>query len=132
MRATIAVVDDDPGILQMMELILEEEGYRVIAWSEGVTAYEMLRRERPDALVLDLRMELPDSGLIVLEAIRKDALLGDLPVIVCSAEGPGLMRHSDRLENDGCAVLPKPFGPDELLGKIEQALERGASREVGR
>jgi CheY-like chemotaxis protein len=118
----IVVVNDDPVFLSLMAELLTGEGYRVIAFPGGVGAHALIKRERPDLLVLDLRMERVDTGLTVLQSVRLDAVTRNLPVIVCSADSAFLERSQERLLAQGCQVLYKPFDIDELLKLVREML----------
>jgi CheY-like chemotaxis protein len=115
---TIAVVNDDTTFLTLMCELLEEEGYRAVAWREGHNAYEMIKRERPDLVVLDIRMERPDVGWQLLEVLELDPATRPIPVIVCSADVVFLRAKAARLAALGCAVLEKPFDLDGLLALV--------------
>lgn len=81
---TILVVDDDPDVLELSKHFLGAQGYRVLPAEGAFRALEILQEIRPDGMVLDLMM--PDrTGVEVLERIRFDASLTDLPVICFSA-----------------------------------------------
>lgn len=58
----IALVDDDPISLNLMQELLTEEGYRTVVAPVGLDVYQMIRRERPALVILDIHMVNPDSG----------------------------------------------------------------------
>jgi len=84
-RGHVLVVDDDADVRALLEQELVAAGYRARTAAGGAEALELLRRERPSAVLLDLMMPPPD-GFEVLYRIRKDPLLRDLPVIVVTAK----------------------------------------------
>ena len=81
----ILVVDDDPDARTLMELALQEAGYRTRTARDGQEALLELERRRPDAIVLDLRMRRM-GGATFLEIVADDPALRDLPVVVVTAE----------------------------------------------
>ena len=122
MGQRILVVDDDPQIVRLLRASLEQAGYQVFAAYDGETALHMLRRERPDLVVLDLM--LPDrDGWDVTRVMRGDASLADTPIIMLTAR----VEHQDRivgLELGADDYVTKPFHPGELLARIRAVLRR--------
>ncbi len=107
---TIAIIDDDIYIGDMLEKVLKKEGYRILRAYSGTEALMLLERNRTDLILLDLM--LPGlSGEEVLEKIRH------IPVIVISAK----VDVSDKvslLMRGACDYLTKPFEIQELLARI--------------
>jgi signal transduction histidine kinase/DNA-binding response OmpR family regulator/HAMP domain-containing protein len=79
--ATVLVVDDDPTAHDLIGDMLAKEGYRILHATNGHDALEMARRERPDAITLDVLMPQMD-GWSVLTALKGDAELCDIPVVI--------------------------------------------------
>jgi DNA-binding response OmpR family regulator len=121
-RSLIAVVNDDVPFLEMMEQLLEDEGYRVLVMNEAGQAYARIKRQRPELVILDVRLGDPDAGWRVLEALRLDRAVRSIPVIVCSADLRALQERAEYLRRMGCECLPKPFDVDQLLTKVEEVL----------
>ena len=121
-RSLIAVVNDDAPFLELMEQLLEEEGYRVLPINEGEQAYQKIKRQRPELVILDIRLGTPDTGWLVLETLRLDPTLRNIPVIICSADLRALLEREEYLHQMGCECLPKPFDLDQLLTKMEKIL----------
>ena len=82
--ATILVIDDEPGIRDLLDTLLSGKGYDVILADSGEKGLEVFRRARPDAVVLDLKMPGMD-GLTVLQQIRR--LNPTQPVIILTEAG---------------------------------------------
>ena len=108
------VVDDDPDILQTLALCLTSEGYRVLMASNGKEALEIMRRERPSIILLDLMMPVMDGWQFVGEMDQRG---WRAPLLILSADR-SVQGHASRLRAD--AFLAKPFDLDELLGKVSQ------------
>ena len=119
-QAVIAVVDDDAAFLTMMQDLLADEDYQVLLCSDGEDAYSLIQRERPDLVILDIRMDLRDVGLKILQLMRLNPITQQVPVIVCSADGRLLDEQREDLCERCCDVVQKPFDIDELLLKISQ------------
>lgn len=115
----IAVVDDDTAFLRMMNVLLLQEGYQTLLWLHGAGAYEMIRREQPDLVILDLRMDGSRAGWQTLEQIWQDPRTAGIPVIICSADASFLRDQADRLQGRRCRLLEKPFDLEDLLAKVQ-------------
>ena len=117
---TIAVIDDDQPIGDMLEELLRQEGYGVLRAYSGTEALYLLSRHRPDLILLDLM--LPGlSGEEVLPRIQ------DIPVIVVSAKVE--VEDKVRLLLDGAVdYVTKPFEPRELLARIAAQLRVHAAQ----
>jgi DNA-binding response OmpR family regulator len=116
--ARILVIDDDPDIREAVTEVLSLEGHEVVTASEGEQGLVRCRLLRPDLVLLDLMMP-GMNGWDFLKALRRDELLGRVPVVVVSALG-----RVPELPVSG--YLPKPFGLDALI-----ALVRTATRTQG-
>ncbi len=115
----ILVVDDDPPSVKMISFLLQEEGYEVIAASNGVEALRLVEARAPDLIILDIMMPHID-GLEVCRRIRERS---DVPIIFLSAKG----ETSDRvlgLDMGADDYLAKPFEPAELLARVRAVLRR--------
>lgn len=125
----IAVVNDDTVFLDMMAAVLRERGWDVSIYREGDSAFEKLRDDPPDVIILDIRMENPETGWTVLELLTLDRRTASIPVIVCSAALLDLRAHEALLKKYGIAVLPKPFNVDALYAQVDEALVAGGNRQ---
>jgi DNA-binding response OmpR family regulator len=116
---TILIVDDEPTIVEVVELYLRREGFEVLTAADGQAALSAVQRQRPDLVVLDLM--LPGmSGLDVTRQIRAG---GALPIIMLTARG----EETDRvvgLELGADDYVTKPFSPRELVARVKAVLRR--------
>jgi DNA-binding response OmpR family regulator len=119
---TISLVDDDPDILQSMELAFRHEGARVVTATDGLGGLHLVREEKPDLLVLD--MMLPrSSGLLVLEKMQEEGIT--TPVIMVTANQG--RRHREFAVGLGAKeYLFKPVSLVRLLDLAETLLAKGA------
>lgn len=118
--ATILVVDDAPPNVKLLRLILKDAGYRVLEAGGGPEALEILRREKPDAMVLDVRMP-GMTGYEVCQAVRRDPAFATLPVIMVTA----LSLPEERIrgiEAGATDFISKPFSRKELLARLQASL----------
>lgn len=122
MARRILVVGDDREIVRLVCAYLERSGYEVLTAFNGETALHMLRRERPDLMLLDLMLPGRD-GADVTRVVRGDANLAALPVIMVTAR---VEDHEKivglELDVDGC--VSKPFNPDEVVARVRAVLRR--------
>src|ERR671929_698967 len=117
-RPRIAVINDDTAFLDLMEELLEkEEGYDVKVCREANNAYQFVKDQVPDLVILDIRVGHEENGWTILELLTLDPATRPIPVIVCSAALHSLAEHQPLLEQYGCEVLAKPFDLDTLLAK---------------
>ena len=125
-RARIAMINDDTTFLELMRDLLQEvEGYQVHIFKEGSQAYEFVRAQHPDLVILDIRIGGEENGWTLLELLTLDPRTRPIPLIVCSAAIRDLQDHQPMLQRYGIDVLPKPFDLDALLEKVRAALARG-------
>jgi CheY-like chemotaxis protein len=117
----IAVINTDPVYLAMMAEVLAECG-SVQAYRETTGAFEALKQERPDLIIVDIHMEKPDTGWNLLNLLTLDRTLRALPIIVCSAATVELRENRAWLDEHGIWVLPKPFDVEHLFQTVNEAL----------
>ena len=122
-QEVITVVDDDPVMLETTRAVLSEEGYEVLSWSEGKTAYDFIRQHTPALAIVDLRMEHPQAGWITVHMLRLDPRTAHLPVLVCTGDADYVRANHRMLRENRCEVLLKPFSVDDLLGKVTAMLK---------
>jgi CheY-like chemotaxis protein len=121
----ILAIEDDPDLAELYESFLAGEGHDVLLAHNGREALRLLG-ERPDVILLDLR--LPDTdGAILLRRIRSWPGLGKTRVIVVSSTMPDDPRGIAGAD----AVVSKPFDLSELLGTIYQVSHRQHWRAAG-
>jgi CheY-like chemotaxis protein len=113
----VLVVDDEPDVLLLCRLNLQQRGHELLEAADGSTALEIARDRHPDVIVLDLM--LPGiSGYDVLEALQRDAETTNIPVLVLTAKS----LRADRERSHGLgasAFLTKPFLPNELCEMVD-------------
>jgi diguanylate cyclase (GGDEF)-like protein len=128
-RATILVADDEPHIRRILQYLLEQAGYDVVAAADGEDALREVDRCAPDLVLLDVMMPRLD-GISVLRSIRASLETARLPVILLTAKG-----QSDEkvrgLRGGANDYVIKPFDQEELLLRIHNMLEHArAQREA--
>lgn len=122
MTQRILVVDDDREIVRLVRTYLEHSGYKVLTAYDGETALHILRRERPDLVLLDLMMPGRD-GWDVTRVVRSDVGLAAMPIIMLTAR----VEDHDRivgLELGADDYVAKPFNPREVVARVRAVLRR--------
>jgi DNA-binding response OmpR family regulator len=120
--ARILVIDDDRMIRLLVKLLLEKQGYEVIEAKNGREALDLVAREAPDMLILDLMMPEVD-GYGTLQALASMTLRHPVVTIVLtSAHDQGIEAKVFDLGADD--YLQKPFEPDVLLARVRGAFRR--------
>lgn len=115
----LLIVDDDPGLRELLERYLGEQGYQVSCAADGVEMDQKLKDLSPDLIILDLMMPGED-GLSIASRLHAT---GNIPIIILSAKGEEVDRIVG-LEVGADDYLPKPFNPRELLARIRSVLRR--------
>ena len=116
----IIIVDDDPSILEVLTLVLEESDYEVIALDSGEKVREIVNRDKPDLMLLDLW--IPGvNGPQILTQLKNDSTTKNVPIILISA-ATEIKETAEQYHAD--AYLPKPFNIDELESTITQFLPK--------
>ena len=121
---TIVIIDDDPDIAGIISEILTDEQFVPVTWHSGAGAYEIIKRKQPLAVILDVRMETPDAGLRVAEALAADPETREIPLIVCSGEHEFVRANRQRLAGLSFSVIAKPFSIPRLLAILNNATLR--------
>ncbi len=115
----ILIADDEPQVVDLVQMVLQMEGYTVVSADNGEKALVSAQTEDPDLILLDVRMPKL-SGLAVLERLGADAAMAVIPVIVLSVVTT-YPEVRTALERGAIAYLPKPFELQEmsrLVGRI--------------
>lgn len=123
MQELILVVDDEAKIVKLTKDYLEKDGFRVISAGDGNTALAMVRRDKPDLVVLDLMLPGMD-GWEVCRILRRET---DIPIIMLTAR----VEESDQvvgLELGADDYVTKPFSPRTLVARVRAVLRRAQGR----
>jgi two-component system, OmpR family, response regulator VicR len=121
----ILVVDDEPGIVDVLTFALEEAGFETLVANDGLTALRLALTESPSLILLDVML----PGLDGLTVCREIRAVSDVPIILLTARGAeadriaGLELHADD-------YVVKPFSVRELVARVRTNLRRSATTEV--
>jgi DNA-binding response OmpR family regulator len=117
---TVLVVDDEPQILALVRVTLEDERVRIIEAADGETALAVAQREHPALILLDVRMPRLD-GFEVCRRLRQDPHFGQTKIVMLTASGQERDRARGRTVGAD-DYLTKPFSPLALLSLVQTLL----------
>jgi DNA-binding response OmpR family regulator len=119
-KGGVLIVEDDASIRRLVTMVLEREGYRVEAASDGAEAVSKLSHTDYDVIILDLMMPNLDGFTFMSTLAEKDP--GRLKrIIVTSAASPAVIR--ERMKGAPFDVLPKPFDISKLAERVKSCIE---------
>ena len=111
----ILIIDDDPVIVKYLKAVFSDNGYETCAASNAMEGLEMVKKEKPDLITLDLEMPR-EWGPRFYRKLRKEKELKDTPIIVIS----GI--DGDHAVKDAIAFVKKPFDPERLIGIVRNTI----------
>ena len=118
MPKKILVVDDESDILSVVKFRLKKEGYEIIEARDGQAALDLVKKEKPDLILLDLRLPVID-GYEVCRRLKSNETLKAIPVIFMTASSAGkVVEKSKEFQADDYII--KPFEPEVLLEKVKK------------
>ncbi len=122
MQATILIVEDEPGIRDMIRLALEQKQFQVVTADSTVTAHEMLKTTHIDAALVDWM--LPGAnGIQLIKQLRKNEATSMLPIVMITAKTDDA-DISQGLDAGADDYITKPFSPRELVSRLNALLRR--------
>ena len=125
MPGTIAIVEDEANIVELIKYNLDREGYKTISANNGRRGLELVKQELPDLVILDLMLPELD-GLSVCKQLRAEPQTKSIPIIILTAKS----EEADRvlgLEMGADDYVTKPFSPRELVARVRAVLRRSGS-----
>ncbi|WP_316765379.1 response regulator transcription factor [Pedobacter frigiditerrae] len=118
MNKTIYVVEDNDDIRELVEYLLEIEGYQVSGFPNATTFKEEIKNSTPDAVVLDIM--LPDgNGIEICNKLKSNLLTEKIPVLLMSANTNVAMISNESKADD---FISKPFDIDDLVSRVRKLL----------
>lgn len=125
LRQVILIADDKPSSRELLRAILEHANYVVVEAADGEEALLMAAETNPQLIILDIHMPKRD-GFGVIEELRKDPALQDLPIMALTASAS--LDDKDRIMDSGFDVcLVKPIGPARLREAVASLLQQSTS-----
>lgn len=128
-KKKILLVDDDLDLLEQNKILIESKGYEVITANSSKEGWEVFKKTKPDACVIDLIMEEYDSGFVLCHRIKKDEHGKDIPVFILTSAtfdtgfkfGASTSEEREWINAD--ELINKPVVIDEFVQKLENYFE---------
>ena len=123
----IAIIDDDPDILDASSLVLTSKGYKVLTASNPEDGYKIVKENTPDLIILDVMMNEPDDGFFLAQKFRREKI--DTPIIMYTSVSKSF--GMDYGVNEMVPVdefVEKPISPEQLIEKVEKLLQAKVGR----
>ena len=130
MEQKILVIEDEPDIRELVRYNLEQEGFRVVEAGDGEQGLELVRKEKPALLVLDLMLPGID-GVQLCRTLREQPETADLPLVMLTARATEIDRILG-LEMGADDYVTKPFSPRELVARVRAVLRRASASAPSR
>jgi len=126
-KKKILVVDDEPEIVEMLRMCLETASYEVVAAYNGQEGIDKTKKERPDAIILDLMMPEKD-GFVACRELKNDPECAHIPILVLTAISEHFAHtryaKSMGLELEAEDYIDKPMDPNVLLERLAKLLKK--------
>jgi DNA-binding response OmpR family regulator len=118
----IFVTDDDQTYVELIKELLTEAGYARVVWHVGNNAFQRIRDEQPDLVLLDINLLNPGRGWTTLDAMRLHPKTRTIPVIICSTDMHLIDEKTALLRDLNCQTLEKPFDIETMLDRVAAAI----------
>ncbi len=119
----IAIIDDDPDIIDATSLVLMANGYTVATANNPTDGYSLIKERTPDLIILDVMMTEPDDGFFLAQKLRRDGI--KIPILMYTSVSKALgfeFGKSDMVPVDD--FVEKPVSADVLLDKVQKLLNK--------
>ena len=121
--ALIAVIDDDPDIVDASSLVLKSKGYDVVTATNPEDGYKIIMQKKPDLIILDVMMDEPDDGFFMAQKLRKEKIKTPILMYTSVSKAIGMdFGKSEMVPVDD--FVEKPISPEELIAKVANLLHR--------
>jgi DNA-binding response OmpR family regulator len=121
--ALIAIIDDDPDILDASSLILKSKGFDIVTATNPNDGYKIVTEQKPDLIILDVMMDEPDDGFYLAQKFRREKITTPILMYTSISKAVGMdFDKSEMVPVDD--FVEKPITPDQLLDKVETLLKK--------
>ena len=121
--ALIAVIDDDPDIREASTLVLNAKGHKVITASNPKDGYDIVKKQSPDLIILDVMMDEPDDGFFLAQKFRRENIKTPILMYTSVSKTVGMdFGKSDMVPVDD--FVEKPITPELLITKVDLLLKK--------
>ena len=119
----IAIIDDDPDILDASSLVLKSKGYEVITATNPNDGYKTITSKKPNLIILDVMMDEPDDGFYLAQKFRREKINTPILMYTSISKAVGMdFNKSEMVPVDD--FVEKPITPDQLISKVEALLNK--------
>lgn len=121
--ALIAIIDDDPDIIDASSLVLKSKGYDIVTATNPNDGYKIVIEKKPDLIILDVMMDEPDDGFFLAQKFRREKIT--IPILMYTSVSKAI-----GLEFDKSEMVPvddfveKPISPEQLVQKVQNLLKK--------
>lgn len=119
-RKKILIVDDEPHIVELVRVCLEDTEYDIVEAYDGEEALVKAREEHPDVILLDIMLPKKD-GYEVCRELKTNGDTGDIPIVMLTAKGQEVDKVKG-FQSGADSYMTKPFSPLRLLTELEEKL----------
>ena len=127
-KKRILYIEDEKEMLELTRIVLEREGYEMLAAIGGAEGIELVKREKPDLVLLDLMM--PDvDGWEVYRQMKADKEVAEIPVIIITARTQSIDKVLGLKVAKVADYITKPFGPSDLINSVKRVFDSGNASE---
>ena len=125
--AKIAIIDDDPDILDASSLVLTSKGYEVITAQNPDDGYKIVEENHPDLIILDVMMNEPDDGFFLAQKFRKNKITTPIIMYTSISKSIGIEYGINEMVPVD-EYVEKPISPEQLIEKVEKLLHQHIER----
>ena len=120
-RKKILVVDDERDVVKAVTIRLQTAGYEVVSAYDGARGVFAVHKEKPDLVILDIRMPAGD-GFSIAQELKESAQTSHIPILFLTGS-PEISAEQKAEKVGGRFYIKKPYDPEELLDAVRRALE---------
>lgn len=126
--ALIAIIDDDPDILEASSLVLKSKGYSIVTASNPTDGFKIISESKPNLIILDVMMDEPDDGFFLAQKLRRENIHTPILMYTSVSKAIGMdFNKSEMVPVDD--FVEKPISPDQLVAKVESLLNKVGEKE---
>jgi len=122
--ALIAIIDDDPDIIEASSLVLKSKGHDVITASNPEDGYNIVTEKNPQLIILDVMMDEPDDGFFLAQKFRREKVTTPILMYTSVSKTVGMDYGAGEMVPVDDFV-EKPISPEELISKVDNLLNKG-------
>ena len=121
--ALIAIIDDDPDMIEASTLVLQSRGHKILSGSNPEQGHKLVTENNPDLIILDVMMDEPDDGFFLAQKFRKEGIRTPILMYTSVSKSIGFeFGAGEMVPVDD--FVEKPISPDQLNAKVDALLEK--------